>query len=180
MTALVGERKRPATFRPSPVRRGIGIRMGLKSCMRRGRSCHVSCSVCEARFGGDSVQVGPLILIRARRLLPLSSPAPRELDGRIASLIGWLRAAPVACPGAIWIAKADDDTYIREDGWVTALHAIGAERQQTGAPVEPRSLSDSRSRNIGIMRHSWERLVSRLCGEGVACAHLGPCPGWCH
>ena len=65
------------------------------------------------------------------RLLPVLSSGPRELDGRTASLLDWLRVAPVACPGARWITKADDDTYIHEDGWVAALHAIGIKRQQT-------------------------------------------------
>jgi len=111
------------------------------------------------------------------RLLPVSSPGPHELDGRIASLLGWLRAAPVACPGARWIAKADDDTYIREDGWVAALHAIGTKRPQTGAPVVQSTRADNRDRNKNITVDS---VPCPGCG-GRAVAGLGQqCPCQLH
>lgn len=137
---------------PSPA---VGIRIGIgtEELHDVGRSCHVSWvkHAQRRRSRGRISHADPCPPPSPRRrLLPVSSSAPRELDGRIASLLGWLRAAPVACPGALWIAKADDDTYIREDGWVAALHAIGAGRQQTGAPVVPRSRADSRDRHRDI------------------------------
>ena len=44
-----------------------------------------------------------------------------ETRGRILTLLGWLRAAPALCPGAEWIAKADDDTYILTADWEAQL-----------------------------------------------------------
>ena len=55
--------------------------------------------------------------------------------GRILALLGWLRAAPALCPGAEWIAKADDDTYILTADWEAQLSLARQTAAQPGALV---------------------------------------------
>jgi len=57
-------------------------------------------------------------------LIPLSGSGDAEFDGRIAALVAWLRTWPALCPTARWVAKMDDDVYLRSDAWLSALHAI--------------------------------------------------------
>ena len=46
------------------------------------------------------------------------------LRGRVLTLVTWLRTAPRLFPGAQWICKVDDDSYVRTPAWEALLRAL--------------------------------------------------------
>ena len=51
--------------------------------------------------------------------------------GRLLTLLGWFKLVPALCPGAEWVAKADDDAYIVTADWEAQLRLI---RQSVAQP----------------------------------------------
>ena len=97
--------------------------------------------------------------------------------GRILTLLGWLRAAPALCPGAEWIAKADDDTYILTADLEAQLSLARQTVPQPSALVgyltwhnydvstwTPKSFSFSYPPPNAVNPH-WKRAIQFLAGD---------------
>ena len=100
-----------------------------------------------------------------------------EIRGRILTLLGWLRVAPAVCPGAEWIAKADDDAYILTASWEAQLRLARQTVAQPSALVgyltwhnydvstwTPKSFSFGYAPPWGALPH-WKRAVLFLAGD---------------